>query len=134
MMASTEYFEYFEEDVKMEINDKKRIHLVNHKCDICSKDFKSKSVLRKHIQAVHEEIKYPCNRCEFKSTQKGNLQTHIESVHEKIKHSCILCKYKATAKRTLKTLISSYCRCGRQATGRPEEISLKVLDAPDSSG
>ena len=50
----------------------------------------------KHIQSVHEKIKYSCNLCGHQFTQQGNLKTHIQSVHEKIKYSCNLCEYQAT--------------------------------------
>ena len=61
------YGEYFEEDVKEEIVDKKNPHsnLVKHVCDICSKSYKSKRNLTQHIQSVHKGLKYPCDQCVY---------------------------------------------------------------------
>ena len=54
-----EYFEYFEEDVKTEMDDKS---VDEPFCDICQKQFRSKSLLNKHIKDVHKEIKHPCTQ------------------------------------------------------------------------
>ena len=66
LSQNRKYSEYFEEDVKEDIVDEKNPHsiLVKYKCDICSKSYKSKGTLRRHIQSLHEGIKYPCNQCE----------------------------------------------------------------------
>ena len=113
-MENTEYIEYFEEDIKMEIADEVKPYIVNPVCEICRKHFKSKSLLKKHIKAVHQEIKYPCTQCEYRASTKGNLKshirslkTHIESVHEKVKYPCDQCEYKATTKGSLKKHIKS---------------------------
>ena len=86
LFHNRKYAEYFEEDVKEEIVDKKNSHskVVTSTCNICSKSFKSNRNLSQHIQSVHKGLKYPCNLCEYKATKKGYLKTHIESVHEKL--------------------------------------------------
>ena len=117
-MERTEYIEYFEEDVKMETDDKTRPPLMTHLCDICRKHFKfqaahkeikyackqceyqatTKCSLKRHIKSVHQKVRYPCNQCQYEATEKGSLNKHIESVHEKVKYPCDQCEYKATTK------------------------------------
>ena len=96
--------EFSEEDVKEEIVDEMNPHtnLVTYMCDICSKSCKSKTNLTQHIQSVHKGLKYLCNHCEYGATTQRSLKTHNESVHEKIKYPCNLCEYKATLKTHLK--------------------------------
>ena len=81
-MESTENREYFEEDVKMDIDEETRLHFLNHSCETCNKYFNSSGALRKHIQYVHTEIRYPCNQCEYKATKTNTDMTHRESIHE----------------------------------------------------
>ena len=38
--------------------------------------------MRKHVESVHEEIRYSCDQCETKFKQKDDLKTHIQSVHK----------------------------------------------------
>ena len=38
----------------------------------------------RHIDSVHDTIKYDCNICEYKATERGHLKKHIESVHAKV--------------------------------------------------
>ena len=65
MMANTEE-EFFEEDDKTNIN---------------FENFNSES------NKSHTGVKYPCNFCVYKATTKRSLKRHIQSIHEKIKFS-----------------------------------------------
>ena len=49
-------------------------------------DYKAteKGHLLRHIESIHEGIRYPCDQCEYKATQRENLRTHINSIHESI--------------------------------------------------
>ena len=73
LSESRKYYEYFEEDVKEEIDDEKNLDscLLKHMCDICSKCYVFKSSLKIHIQSVHQKVKYPCNHCRKQFTVKG---------------------------------------------------------------
>ena len=129
-MATNEYIEYCEDEVKMEIksedddmelspnrkyseyfevkeeivNEKNpQSKLVNHVCDICSKSYKSKGNLTQHIQSVHKGLKFPCDQCVYQATTKENLWAHLRSVHEKIKYPCDQCQHSATTKGDLKS-------------------------------
>ena len=74
LSQNRKYSEYFEEDVKEEIVDEKNpvSILVKYKCDICSKSYKSKRTLTRHIQSVHKGLKYPCDQCVYQATRKGD--------------------------------------------------------------
>ena len=63
--------EYFEENVKMDIDDK--THLQN--------------IHRKNI----ESVKYSCTQCDKEFTLRRSLKTHIESINEKVKFPCVQC-------------------------------------------
>ena len=91
------YSEYFEEDVKEEVVDEKepQSNLVRHLCDICSKSYKSKGALAKHIQSLHEKVKYPCDQCQHSAATK----TSLKSLKKLIRYSCNQFKYKATQLR-----------------------------------
>ena len=39
----------------------------------------------RHIQSVHEGVKYVCSQCYHQATQQSNLARHIQSVHEGVK-------------------------------------------------
>ena len=76
--------EYFEENGKENTVDEKNpnTNLVTYTCDICSKTYKFKRILKRHIASVHEKVKYPCNQCDKHFTQRGDVKRHVESVHE----------------------------------------------------
>ena len=56
----------------------------------------------KHIQRIHEGVRYPCNQCEYSAAQPGNLKIHIQSIHEGekngVRYPCCQCKYRATSR------------------------------------
>ena len=35
-----------------------------------------------HMQASHDNIRYPCDQCDYKATRKGNLIVHVDSIHK----------------------------------------------------
>ena len=55
----------------------------NHVCQVCTKVFKHKSDLRRHIKSVHQgEKPYHCPECGKDFSRKPNLNHHIRSVHK----------------------------------------------------
>ena len=61
-------------------------------CKQCEKVFRAESSLKKHIESIHDKIKYDCNRCDYKATRKENINRHIRYFHEGIvDHHCPIC-------------------------------------------
>ena len=50
-------------------------------CSTCSKQFKTKKDLRRHIRIHTGQKPFSCNYCDYASTQSGNLNTHIVRYH-----------------------------------------------------
>ena len=76
-------------------------------CHQCENQFMHKKTLKRHIQSVHEGIKYACNQCEFHATQQIGLTKHIAAKHEGVKYPCNQCTYQATQKCHLTRHIQS---------------------------
>ena len=54
----------------------------SEKCDICDKDFASKTSLQNHKMYVHtDERKFKCKSCDQKFKQKKSLKNHYLQVH-----------------------------------------------------
>ena len=75
----------------------------------------TKFYLKKHIESVHEDIRYTCSICNHQATNKENRKRHIAEVHERVerpdfrtsihngvKHPCSNCDYKAKTKSGLR--------------------------------
>ena len=53
------------------------------KCHLCDKTVATTTVLRRHIEAVHEKKRpFSCNLCDFTFTQKAHLITHLKGKHK----------------------------------------------------
>ena len=39
------------------------------------------SHLKKHIESIHEGVRFPCDQCDYKATQKTNLKKHRKGKH-----------------------------------------------------
>ena len=68
-------------------------------CDICLKDFKKKSLLKKHFNSNHlnsSTHKIECDLCEVNFTRKSSLKQHMISKHgkRKPKYRCFHCIFK----------------------------------------
>ena len=44
------------------------------------------------------KIKYPCHKCGKQFTELGSMKKHIQSVHERVKFPCDKFYYQATEK------------------------------------
>lgn len=76
-------------------------------CNLCSSKFTVKSSLTKHIDQIHNKIRYSCKFCEKSFTSKQNLKFHNESVHEDLKHNCCYCNSIFKLKLSLITHLKS---------------------------
>ena len=72
-------------------------------CPECGNIFTMQKTLKKHIEAIHQGIRYPCDQCPFQGRTKILLKYHIESVHEGKRYYCDQCEFIALTKDNLKT-------------------------------
>ena len=66
----------------------KRLHEEQLKlihCILCKKSFKSNGDLKKHIECVHERVKFKCEACGKSVIGKKSLIRHVKNVHKKVK-------------------------------------------------
>ena len=56
--------------------------MVDLKCDICDKAYKSALGLKCHTRSLHQGVKYHCDLCGKIFSQSGKLKTHKKVVHE----------------------------------------------------
>ena len=61
-------------------------------CDQCHFSATRADTLKKHIQIMHENVRYPCDQCGFKGKSKTSVLEHKQKVHENLKLPCDLCK------------------------------------------
>ena len=71
-------------------------------CDLCNYFCASQQVLKRHMEAKHEGIRYPCDQCEYSATQISHLKRHKKGKHEGIRYPCDQCEYTATRISLLK--------------------------------
>ena len=57
----------------------------------CDKQFTEQGCLKRHIESIHEGVKYPCNQCDKQFTEQGNLTKHVQAKHEGVKYACNQC-------------------------------------------
>ena len=85
-----------------------RVHLCCKSCDY--KTF-HKHALERHVQAVHDKIKfYQCSRCEYRTGHSSALKRHESKVHEKnsqIAYVCDICDYQTVHKSALKRHVAN---------------------------
>ena len=77
-----------------------------HLCPHCGFEA-TKTILRQHIQTMHEAPKFLCSQCDYKTPRKAHLDIHIKTVHEGLTFPCPQCDYKATRKHNLKVHIQT---------------------------
>jgi len=57
-----------------------------HKCEYCDKSFTRKGDLKKHVDAVHKNLKpNKCEICDTSFSHKGHLKRHVDAVHKNLK-------------------------------------------------
>ena len=63
---------------------------INVPCPFCGKMLR-KRLLKTHIKAVHEKVRFHCSRCICSYTSAHALEYHVKSVHMGIKANCRFC-------------------------------------------
>ncbi|GBG29115.1 Zinc finger protein 1 [Hondaea fermentalgiana] len=93
-------------------------------CHLCNKSFRFPNELKRHIEGVHEGIKFPCELCEKAFSTKCNLHKHINAAHNGRTYMCPVCKKSFTDPSNLRKHIKSIHErqryacdiCGKQFT------------------
>lgn len=78
-----------------------------YECEQCGKTFQSKAFRQRHMEEIHEGIRYPCEECNYIATRKTHLKNHIKSEHNGVRFSCSECNYEAKSKQTLNRHVAS---------------------------
>ena len=85
---------------------KKREHYKERKgkfmCPECGIVVTMQKTLKRHIEAIHQGIRYPCDQCPFQARSKISLKHHIEAVHEGNRYYCDQCEFIALTKQDLR--------------------------------
>ena len=82
---------------------KLQLHQVNHTikiflCEICSKEFARKDVLRRHNRFLHDRKQYQCDICFKEFARKDILRLHIRCAHDQKRYQCDNCLKEFTRK------------------------------------
>ena len=86
-------------------------------CVHCEKNFKSKFLLKRHIENVHEASRiHQCVLCDFKGKRREHLEDHLKT-HSEQRISCDKCDYKTRKREDL-----ARHRC------RPKPFSCNLCD------
>ena len=79
-------------------------------CDQCDKTYLNRTILKQHIQVIHEGVRYPCNQCDYQAKKKCHLTTHIESKHEGVKFACDQCHKMLTRNHLREHIKNKLCK------------------------
>ena len=63
---------------------------VMHTCNVCDKQFKTKSALTRHVK-IHVEGKFVCDKCGKKFKSSWNRNYHEKQVHSEVRFPCDTC-------------------------------------------
>src|SRR5204862_128972 len=55
---------------------------ISYPCSYCNSSFDNKSILKLHLNAIHEISVYPCDKCYLTFKSKRILDMHFNSVHD----------------------------------------------------
>ena len=72
-----------------------------HQCELCNKVFDKFEYLRAHIK-LHKGIKFPCEQCDKTYNSKNALLNHIGAVHRGDKFTCSKCNKEYSHETALK--------------------------------
>ena len=103
-------------------------------CNICNKVFSRAAELKRHVIAVHEQLKqFVCEICEAEFTCRKYLRNHKKFVHENVEsHKCDLCNKSYSRKSELVKHKMSFhekllrFECDQCDKKYPHRLSLKT--------
>ena len=75
---------------------------VRYGCEKCGNQYSQMSSLSAHQRRAHEGLRFACDRCDSTYSGKGALRQHQQSKHEGVRFECDQCDYKAMYKHDLK--------------------------------
>ena len=77
---------------------------LKYKCELCQKMFSEPANLKRHIMCVHDKQKpYRCSVCNKAFGQKSDMEIHTDTVHGNLKpHACNFCSLSFYVKKYLK--------------------------------
>ena len=99
-------------------------------CPYCDKKLSNKKGVQQHIKSIHKNTKmFSCDQCFHQTRQPGNLRRHIEIMHEDIKFQCDKCLYQVNRKDRLKEHIeNTHSGLGSLFTKLAKVYSCKYCD------
>ena len=94
-------------------------------CQLCTRTYQRKDLLKQHLETIHGNLKHPCSKCEFNTKWRTSLERHIRTIHDtgntrtkRIK-TCNLCGFKTGNKSNLREHMDHVhdevfhtCECG----------------------
>lgn len=95
-----------------------------YKCDQCEMAFLYASVLKNHIQEIHEDKEYICSQCGGYYPYEHSLQKHILYTHDEKRYNCQYCGIETNSKSALESHIGRCSRNGK-SRGKKQELNLK---------
>ena len=72
------------------------------RCQICDKRFKTKNNLNQHVLTHQKPPDIKCPNCTIILHSKTSLRLHVQAQHEQIKYNCEFCKAELTQLSNLK--------------------------------
>ena len=96
-------------------------------CDLCGKNFKSKSNLSKHVKTLHLQLnKKDCDSCNKTFRDANSLKIHIATIHDKKGISiCEVCDKTFTSKKILKIHVNTIHGNTNESKDKLDQIKLE---------
>jgi len=95
-------------------------------CDDCGVVYRSNLGLTRHIESVHELVRYECNHCEYKANHKSGLRYHINMTHQGVQYRCDSCFTNFTSQSDLTLHIQSTHKRVRKIRYECDQCDYKV--------
>ena len=91
-----------DENSRKNVLKKKETSKKTHQCSFCAKHFSTADSAKDHEKIVHKHIRnYKCDHCQKSFGRNPELTRHIEEIHEKVKYKCDVCSKTISSKSYL---------------------------------